>query len=92
MDTVLEVKEMFVLSDGKRIFLGPLRGDATLIKPGRWQLLVNKTKRFEVDIIGEQIMARRSAQSDYRALSSRTPIAKHELDTTRDVIELVLRS
>ena len=92
MNTIMEVKEIFLLSDGKSIFLGRLHGDSARIVPGKWKLLVNKVERFEVDILGEQIMARRSAQSDYRALSSRTPIDKKTLDASKDLVELVLAS
>ena len=86
----MQVKQVFTLSDGKSIFLGPLLGSPLLVMPGKWKLLINQEEYLTVEITGEQIMTRRAALSDYRALATRTPINKHELDTEQQTIELVL--
>lgn len=85
----MEVKEIFTLSDGKNIFLGPVIGMSGIIGPGKWKLLVNQVEHVEVDITGEQIMGRRTGQSNYRALSTRCSIDRGGLDVKTTLIELV---
>lgn len=85
----MQVKEIFILSDGKVILFGPLTGSTDLIRPGKWKLLVDKVEYAVVDISGEQIMTRRAVKSEYRAISTYTALKKEELDTAHRSIELV---
>ena len=87
--TKMLVKEVFSLSDGKTIFLGPLSDSPLLVTPGKWTLYINGTEFLTVDISGEQIMSRRATDSDYRALATRTPISKNDIITTDNLIELM---
>jgi hypothetical protein len=83
------VKEVFSLSDGKIIFLGPLSNGPLLVTPGKWMLHINGVEFLVVDITGEQIMTRRAADSTYRAFTTHTPISKNNINTTDNLVELM---